>query len=489
MAYSAPVEGVIAGLDIAPPAQLAVGRGTAFVLAGHCHHPRETIRRLEISVGGRLTPVDQHGLARIDVYEAAASGGTPARNALHSGFVATPVVPPVTDPQDLAVEAIATFAGGHRASVPLATLRALPRLPAVPEATEAAFPADGGPRVAICMATHDPPADLLRRQLDSIREQTHRNWICLISDESSDPAALEWLREETAGDRRFVVSHSEDRLGFYRNFERALSMAPPEADFVALSDQDDVWRPVKIERLLSAVGDALLVYSDSRLTTPEGQLISPSFWTNRRNNFTNYASLVMANSVTGAASLFRRELLADALPLPPFHHAAFHDHWLAAVALSLGRIAYVDEPLWDYTQHGSAVIGHAQANKRPKGVRVHLRERFRSGKDSRAAYYFNWQQQRLSAEVLRLRCWDRMPRAKRRTLARLISADRRLSGLAWLLGRRARRLWGADETLDRELVYGYALAGRRAVSAWTFARRRPGRFGPRDLSVPDSSEP
>jgi glycosyltransferase involved in cell wall biosynthesis len=484
MAYSPPVEGLIAGLDIAPPAQLAVGKGSAFVLAGHCHHPTEAIRGLEISVGGRLTTVDQHGLARIDVYEDAASRGAPSRNALHSGFVATPVVPPLTAPEELAVEAVMSFAGGRRASVRLATLGALPHLPDVSEASRATFPAEPGPRVAICMATYDPPGDLLRRQLDSIREQTHRNWICLISDESSDPAALERLQAETAGDERFVVSHSDERLGFYRNFERALSMAPPEAEFIALSDQDDLWQPTKIERLLSEIRDALLVYSDSRLTTPEGELISPSFWTNRRNNFTNYGSLLMANSVTGAASLFRRDLLDDALPLPPFHYAAFHDHWLAVVALSLGRIAYVDEPLWDYTQHDTAVIGHAQANKRPKGVRVHIRERLASGKDSRAAYYFNWQQQRLSAEVLRLRCWERMSGAKRRTLARLIGADRRVSGLAWMLGRRTRRLWGADETLERELVYGYALTGRRAVSAWTFARRRPNRFGPRDMSVP-----
>jgi hypothetical protein len=116
---------------------------------------------------------------------------------------------------------------------------------------------------------------------------------------------------------------------------------------------------------------------------------------------------------------------------------------------------------------------------------VHLIERLRKpGKGSRVAYYYNWQQQRLSAEVLRMRCWERMPRSKRRTLKRLLSADRRPSGLAWLLARRARRLWGHDETLDRELLYAYALGRRRAVSLWTLGRRRPNRVLPRDQSVP-----
>jgi glycosyltransferase involved in cell wall biosynthesis len=474
----------VAGLDITPPAELAVGKGNAFALAGYCYHPADPIRSLEIAVADARTRVRRHGLPRIDVYDASGDGASSGA-VFHSGFVATPRLPEVTTATDLAVEAVMTLRGGREETVRLATVRAMPGLPVPDEAGGARFPETSRPRVAICMATFNPSGDLLRRQLDSIRAQTHENWICLISDESSEQAAYEGLREEVRGDERFVVSHNELHLGFYRNFERAMSMAPADADFVALCDQDDSWHSHKIERLLEGIGDALLVYSDARLVTPEGELVSDSYWTNRRNNYTNYASLVMANSVTGAASLFRRELLDDALPLPPYHYRAFHDHWLAVVALSLGSIAYIDEPLYDYVQHGTAVIGHAEANRRPKRARVHLLERLgKPGKGSRIAYFYNWQQQRLTAEVVRLRCWDRMPRSKRRTLARLLTADDRLTGLIWLLGRRARRLWGHDETLDRELLYAYALGRRRAVSLWTFGRRHPNRVLPRDQSVP-----
>jgi glycosyltransferase involved in cell wall biosynthesis len=474
-----------AGLDIPPPAELAVGKGNAFPLAGWCYHPAERIRSLEVTVGDARTAVTRHGLPRIDVYEASRDGELGAR-AFHSGWVATPRVPRVASESELALKLHIELRSGRREAVPLGALRAAPALDVPGEALAARFPESAGPRVAICMATFNPPLDLLRRQLDSIREQTHRNWVCLISDESSDRSAFERLGAEVSGDDRFVVSRNDRHLGFYRNFERAMSMAPPDADYVALCDQDDRWHSRKLERLLEKIGDALLVYSDARLVTPEGELVSDSYWTNRRNNFTNYASLVMANTVTGAASLFGRELLDDALPLPPYHYKAFHDHWLAVVALSLGRIVYVDEPLYDYVQHGTAVIGHAQANRPPKRARVHLLERLgKPGKGSRIAYFYNWQQQRLTAEVLRLRCWDRMPRSKRRTLSRLLTADERLTGLIWLLARRSRRLWGHDETLDRELLYAYAIGRRRAVSAWTLGRRHPNRFLPRDQSVPD----
>src|SRR3954452_24018028 len=46
----------------------------------------------------------------------------------------------------------------------------------------------GGPAVAICMTTCDPPMELFARQIDSIRAQTHANWVCVISDDCSEPS-------------------------------------------------------------------------------------------------------------------------------------------------------------------------------------------------------------------------------------------------------------------------------------------------------------
>jgi hypothetical protein len=198
---------------------------------------------------------------------------------------------------------------------------------------------------------------------------------------------------------------------------------------------------------------------------------------------------LLANSVTGAASLYRRDLLDDALPFPPLLAKGFHDHWLAVVAMALGEIAYLDEPLYDYVQHDTAVIGHLGANKRPRPIRRHLIDRLRRPTGgSRAVYYFDWHQQLLFCEVLRLRCWGRMAPRKRRILSRLLGADNGVAGLAWLLGRRARRIWGNNETLDRELFYSYALLRRRAVSLYTAGRKRPGRVLPRDIAIPSGTD-
>ena len=224
------------------------------------------------------------------------------------------------------------------------------------------------------MTTHEPPLELLARQLDSIREQTHRNWVCVISDDCSSPERFAAIEAAVADEPRFVLSRSAGRLGFYRNFERALSLAPAGAEYVALADQDDAWHPDKLATLLAEIGDARLIYSDARVIDRDGRVIAETYWGRRSNNHSSLLSLLVANSVTGAASLFPAALLEDALPFPPAQFAHFHDHWLALVALSLGDIAFVDRPLYDYVQHGDAALGHAAANRMPA-----MRERLRRG--------------------------------------------------------------------------------------------------------------
>ncbi len=77
------------------------------------------------------------------------------------------------------------------------------------------------------------------------------------------------------GDPRFVLSPSPERLGFYRNFERAMSMAPAAADFVTLCDQDDSWHPDKLERLIAGIGGAQLAYSDARVVNQSWSFCRP----------------------------------------------------------------------------------------------------------------------------------------------------------------------------------------------------------------------
>jgi len=312
------------------------------------------------------------------------------------------------------------------------------------------------PLVAICMATFEPDPRLLERQIGSIREQTHANWVCLVSDDGSSAERLGRLRELTGDDGRFTISVGERRLGFYANFGRALGMVPAEAGFVALADQDDRWYPEKLATLLDGLGTARLVYSDMRIVDERGSVVSETFWRGRRNNYTDLASLLLANTVTGAASLFRRELLDLVLPFPERVGDPFHDQWIAAVALAAGAVAYVDRPLYDYVQHGGAARGHAAAMRPWEAGRLLDRrdprgtwQRLRSHGDR--SYEMNVRRIATSARELEARLDGRIAADKARAVRRLARLDRSPAAVPWLALRSLRRLTGHNETMGIEL--------------------------------------
>jgi hypothetical protein len=276
------------------------------------------------------------------------------------------------------------------------------------------------------------------------------------------------MQEVVGGDARFVVSRGDRRLGFYRNFERALAMAPDRARYVAMADQDDVWRPEKLATLLAELGGARLVYSDARVVAPGGDVIMDTYWSRRRNNHSDLLSLLVANAVTGAASLFPRDLLADALPFPPAQFAHFHDHWIALAALALGDIRFVDRPLYDYVQHGGAALGHSAANRmvalraRLGALRRAPRERARMW---RMHYFVDVCRLIQFATVLEMRCGERMSGPKQRALERFVRADRSAVPPARLALRGARELAGIGrpETLGAEWMLFQAFTWRRLL--------------------------
>jgi O-antigen biosynthesis protein len=322
--------------------------------------------------------------------------------------------------------------------------------------------------VAICMATYRPDGRLFQQQVESIRQQTHVHFVCIVSDDASSRRELAVVERVCGGDGRFAVSRSSTRLGYYRNFERALELVPPEAEYVAFSDQDDVWHPDKLETLVAALDKtgALLAYSDMNIASEDGQVLAPSYWTDRRNNYTDLASLLMVNTVTGAASLFRRELLDDALPFPPDTGRSYHDHWIACIALALGRIAFVDRPLHDYVQHGANVVGrHEPLPDEFKGGLVNAVVRFATSPRRRvrnsvehAPRYYREDVVRIQtvARALEERLGDRIRPEVRgivHELAQLSSSPRAVLGL---LGRSARDVHGESETLgiENQLIKG-----------------------------------
>lgn len=316
------------------------------------------------------------------------------------------------------------------------------------------------PLIAICLPTFNPPPALLRQQLESIRAQTHRAWLCLISDDASSATSRAEIKALIGADARFVLFCADERLGVYHNVERCLKMVPAQAEFIALADQDDRWYPHKLTRLLATFSDAVqLVYSDLRVVDGDGQVQAESYWTTWRNNQTDLVQMLFENTVTGAAALFRRSLLATALPFPPCVGDLYHDHWLACAALALGRIGFVAEPLYDYVQHHGNVVGHFSPPRRSwLDLATLALKRFATSPANKLPKLFTEKVHKPSsiAQTLLQRGGLKIPANKRIELQQLAQMEESWRVAAWLLSRSLRKLPQKGVGLPAEV---YALAG------------------------------
>jgi len=351
------------------PERLWPGRGTALYLVGQARS-RSPLKRLELAPATTDMQLETHVRANAAGIDDCCDGRHD-RACLMSAFDALWRIGRHAPHATLPLSLVARFADGSHLQLASATIE-ISDQPAVTP-TEIAFdPAASGPRVVICMATYEPEPRRLARQIESIRAQSHANWHCIINDDASSTEAWERYAGIIGDDPRFSLYRNAENQGFYHNFETALLRVPATVDYVALADQDDDWYPDKLAACLATfTPTTTLVYSDMRVVDESGGLISESYWRGRRNNHTDPCVLFLANTVTGAAAMFRRELLDDILPFPQPVGQVFHDHWIACVARCRGALGYVDRPLYDYYQYGSSVIGHCDFAAR--GVAERLR--------------------------------------------------------------------------------------------------------------------
>jgi len=112
------------------------------------------------------------------------------------------------------------------------------------------------------------------------------------------------------------------------------------------------------------IGEKSLICSDAELIDAEGQTIAESMFAFMKRAVPSDGELrtylVWGNFVTGCTSLFRKDLLASALPVPVGEKA--HDWWFAVRAAYEHGIVFVPEPLVRYRQHGANTLG---AGNRP----------------------------------------------------------------------------------------------------------------------------
>lgn len=225
--------------------------------------------------------------------------------------------------------------------------------------------------ISVALCTHNG-ARFLREQVRSICLQSLPPREIVLSDDASTDESVAIVRTtiaECAAERPghpVVLRVFENRpaLRVVKNFEQAISACT--ADLIALSDQDDVWLPERLAMMAARFAQdprLLLLHTDARLVDAERRDLGHTLFhalevtaseIERVHAGSAFDVLLRRNLVTGATTVFRRALLADALPLPV---EWVHDEWLGIIASTVGRVDLLEQPLIEYRQHGSNQIG------------------------------------------------------------------------------------------------------------------------------------
>jgi glycosyltransferase involved in cell wall biosynthesis len=202
-------------------------------------------------------------------------------------------------------------------------------------------------KISVCLASYNG-SKYINKQIESILYQLRETDELVIVDDNSSDETVKII--EDFKDPRIKLINNVFNLGVVKNFERAINNAT--GDIIFLSDQDDVWLPNKVEKILEVFQkypDITLVLSDAQIIDSEGQITANSFFKIRGKFVANPLSNIIKNKYHGCTLAFRREMVEVFLPFPA--NTPMHDMWIGIVNAIYGKVFYIDEPLIQHRRH------------------------------------------------------------------------------------------------------------------------------------------
>lgn len=217
--------------------------------------------------------------------------------------------------------------------------------------------------ITIVMGTYNGEK-YIAEQIDSIIQQTYRDWCLLVRDDGSTDGTVAIIRAYTQNHPNiFLLEDTLGNVGFNRNFMTLIEQTG--SPYISVCDQDDVWLPNKLMTSLNAIQAIekssdmpALVHSDALIVDSQLKPIAEK-WIGKRGAIEGLNGIAFANAVQGASLMFNRALkeLAVATPL-----LAPYDYHLALLSVLKGKRYFIQESLLLYRQHSNNAIGGMQAD-------------------------------------------------------------------------------------------------------------------------------
>lgn len=188
----------------------------------------------------------------------------------------------------------------------------------------------------------------LKEQIDSILRQTYPVSELIVQDDCSTDNTCSIIEAYAVKYPFIKLYRNERQLGINQNFFSAMQRA--HGDFIAISDQDDIWEDNKLELQVNAIGDKMLCTGKSHPFTSEKDILLTIDM--RPANYNLLRFLFTGGAFGGHTMMLTPTLLNETLQLSPFFPDRFmYDILLGFVAAAHDSIAYIGSPLVRHRRH------------------------------------------------------------------------------------------------------------------------------------------
>ena len=204
------------------------------------------------------------------------------------------------------------------------------------------------PLVSVALASYNGEK-YIEKQIKSILQQDYPNLELIVSDDGSTDNTIKILNKY--GDK-IKVLHNK-RHGMLNNFANAMRNC--NGEYIALSDQDDIWEPHKITRLVEKI-DGFDIIQTGVCVIDENDNYHPKKYMHEAyeiDKTTKYSvhDNIVENTMLGCTTLMNAEFVKKYMVIPK--DIIYHDLWFLYNAILNGNgIVYIDEQLVRYRQHG-----------------------------------------------------------------------------------------------------------------------------------------
>ena len=209
-------------------------------------------------------------------------------------------------------------------------------------------------RISVAMVTYQGEL-FIKEQLDSILSGLGAEDEVVISDDGSKDRTREIIEEYMQRDERIRLLNGPGK-GVKANVENALRAC--QGRYIFLADQDDIWMPQKVERVLKELWKpevGLVVHDAVVMDGACKEVVLDSFYS-LKGSGAGVIKNIWRNTYIGCCMAFKRELLEEVLPI--LSYIEMHDQWIGVINDKLNRgTSFLPDVLLKYRRHGNNASG------------------------------------------------------------------------------------------------------------------------------------